>query len=185
MGNLDSWTRTSSEQVADCRVFEVRRDFCTRDPHGGESDFYVIDSPDWVNIIARTKGGDVVLIEQYRHGAEEMHLELPGGLIDPGESPIEAAKRELREETGYASGNWLELGRSRPNPAIQNNTIFHFLALDCEKDFETAFDEHESIATTVVSGNDIDRLVAGGQITHSLVLAALLLEKIRVHDAAE
>ncbi len=173
MTKPDSWKSVSSDRIADCRVFAVRRDKSERLRDRKIGDFFVIESPDWVNIIAITRDREVVLIEQFRHGAEEMHLELPGGLIDPGENPQRSAARELLEETGYSSSNWRLLGASRPNPAIQNNTIYHYLALDCEKTSETAFDPNESIVTELVAENEIDALIADGKITHSLVVAAL------------
>jgi ADP-ribose pyrophosphatase len=172
MEKPDSWKRVLSEKVADCRVFRVRRDTCIRDSDGKSSDFFVIENPDWVNIIAINKADEVVLIEQFRHGTEEIELELPGGLVDDGEAAEEAAKRELLEETGYSSNRWMMLGKSHPNPAIQNNTIYHYLALDCEKTSETAFDLHESITTKMVSRDMIGALIGDGSVTHSLVVAA-------------
>jgi ADP-ribose pyrophosphatase len=172
MEKPDSWKRVLSEKVADCRVFRIRRDMCIRDSDGKSSDFFVIENPDWVNIIAINKADEVVLIEQFRHGTEEIALELPGGLVDDGEAAEEAAKRELLEETGYSSNRWTLLGKSHPNPALQNNTIFHFLAIDCEKIAETAFDQHESIATKLVLRDKIDTLIGDGSVTHSLVVAA-------------
>lgn len=174
MGKADSWERASSETVAECKVFDVRRDSCRRRSDGKNGDFYVIESPDWVNVIAMTRSDEVVLIEQFRHGVGEMHLELPGGLIDAGENPKDAAARELLEETGYTSENWTLIGCSRPNPAIQNNMIYHYLALDCEKTAETAFDENESIETSLVHADAINELILAGRISHSLVVAAFL-----------
>ena len=172
MQKPDSWKRVSSEQIADCRIFRVRQDVCVRNSDGKSSDFFIIENPDWVNIIALNKANEAVLIKQFRHGTEDMNLELPGGMIDESEEAEAAARRELLEETGYSSQRWILLGESRPNPAIQNNTIFHYLALDCEKTAETAFDEHESITTKLVDLDDIISLVRCGEITHSLVVAA-------------
>lgn len=172
MTKADSWERISSETVAECRVFDIRQDTCARSSDGKRSDFFVIESPDWVNIIAVTKEEEIVLIEQFRHGVEEMHLELPGGLIDPDEKPQDAAARELLEETGYSSANWKLIGNSRPNPAIQNNTIYHFLALECEKNSGTAFDPNESIITKLVPETEVEELIVVGSISHSLVVAA-------------
>ena len=165
------WKRTKSEEIADCRVFKIREDFCERVSDRQASTFFVVESPDWVNIIALTKEKDVVLIEQYRHGAEEIILEIPGGMVDKGEDPIIAAARELLEETGFAVQEMILLGKSRPNPAINNNWIYHYLALDCEKTQETAFDEYESLITKLIPITEIENLIKSGKITHSLVVA--------------
>lgn len=173
MTEPESWKITSSEPVADCRVFKVRRDFCQRESDGKSADFFVIENPDWVNVVALDRSGRVILIEQFRQGTAEMNLEIPSGMIDAGEKPDAAARRELQEETGYTSDNWKMIGKSRPNPAIQNNTIFHFLAVDCDKTAETDFDEHESIATRIVSEAELSKLVEDGHVSHALVMTAL------------
>lgn len=172
MSKADSWEKVSSEQVADCRVFKVRRDHCVRNSDGKLSDFFVIDSSDWVNVIATTKDGDIVMIEQFRQGTGEMSLELPGGMIDEGETPEGSARRELLEETGYSSTDWISLGSCHPNPAILTNTMHYFLARQCEKTAEIALDPNESIVTKLVKEKDVERLIGDGTITHSLAIAA-------------
>lgn len=177
----ETWKRVKSEEIADCRVFKVREDFCERASDRKESTFYVVECPDWVNVVALTKKKEVVLIEQYRHGTEEITLEIPGGMIDGDENHEAAAERELLEETGYSSNELIYLGKSRPNPAIQNNWMHHFLALDCERTQETSFDEHESVITKIVPFNQIENLIKNGEITHSLVISAfhyLFLSKL-------
>lgn len=166
----ETWTRRRSAQIADCRVFKVREDRCARQSDGKEATFYVIENPDWVNVIALTKAKETVLIEQFRHGSEEIILEIPGGMIDANEEAEAAARRELLEETGYTAQEFVYLGKSRPNPAIQNNWIYHYAALNCEKTGATAFDEHESVVTRIVPLADVPDLIESGTITHSLAI---------------
>lgn len=166
----ETWTRRESETVADCRVFKVRADACVRDGDGKAATFFVVENPDWVNVIALTEENQVVLIEQFRHGTEEIILEIPGGMLDENEDQEIAARRELVEETGYTSNEFVYLGKSRPNPAIQNNWIYHYAALNCEKTQETAFDEHESVLTKLVPLAEVPNLVESGAITHSLAI---------------
>ena len=170
----ESWKRKSSRDVADCRVFKVREDFNEREGDGKSGSFFIIESPDWVNVVALTSENEVVLIEQFRHGIREMILEIPGGIIDDDEEAESAAKRELLEETGYSADDWVFLGKSYPNPATQNNTIYHYLARRCKKTEETSFDEHESITVQLSSLDDVKELIKSGRFTHSLAVAAFL-----------
>lgn len=171
------WRRTSSKTIAECRVFDVRVDECVRDTDDRKANFFVIENPDWVNVLAVTKSGEAVLIQQYRHGSESMILEVPGGMMDDGENAEVAARRELLEETGYSSERWIFLGATHPNPAIQNNRIHHFLALEVEQTQDVNFDDHESILTRLVPLRDIEELVHNGEITHALAITALYFAK--------
>ena len=166
-----AWRVVRSEEMADCRVFRVRRDW-SLNPRGGarEHDFYVVEAPDWINVIPLTDDGRVVLIEQYRHGTGELTLEIPGGMVDAGETPREAAARELLEETGYSSSDVRFLGRTRPNPAIQNNWIHTFVARGATFRHAPAFDGTEHTAVRLAPLADIPRLVAAGVIDHALVV---------------
>lgn len=169
---VEIWKRIESKQTADCRVFTVREDISARENDNLQGTFYVIEGADWVNVIALTRRREVVLIEQFRHGISEVILEIPGGMIDENEAPERAARRELLEETGFSAEEFIFLGKSRPNPAIQNNWIYHFVAVDCEKTADVKFDEHESVVTKLVSIEEAKKLIADGKITHSLVVAA-------------
>ena len=167
-----AWRRVRSERVADCRVFRVRRDISASPRGGAEHDFYVVEAGDWINVVPLTDAGEVVMIEQYRHGSEEVTLEIPGGMVDEGESPIEAAARELVEETGYAADEIVRLGRTRPNPAIHDNWLHTFLARGARFDREPEFDRTEHCAVRLVPLEDVPALIAEGFITHALVVVA-------------
>ncbi len=173
MKPIHPWERLADRQIADCRVFTVHEK-TMRPPDGAAGHpFFVLSPRDWVNVIPLTPEGEVVLIEQFRHGTETVTLEIPGGMVDPEDaSPIVAARRELIEETGYDAEDYLILGVNHPNPAIQDNRCTTILARNALKTSATAFDTHEDIAVRLVPRTDLDRLVADGSITHALVIVA-------------
>ena len=171
--SADTWRKVDSEQIADCEVFSVHRATFERETDGEKADFFVIENPDWVNIIGVTKDRKAIFIEQYRQGTESMIFEIPGGMVEDGDDPESTARRELAEETGFTTDRIICVGRSYPNPAQQSNTIYHFLALDCTQTEQVNFDEHESIATRLVPLQQIDELVHNGTINHSLAVTAL------------
>ena len=178
MAEVDRWETLESEQLADCRVFSVRRDDKQRvsldqQRAGQRHSFFVIDSPNWINVVALDRAGDVVLIEQYRQGTDSVTLEVPGGLVDPGEDPLQSAIRELREETGYVSDAWHHLGTTLPNPAIQSNRLDTFLALNAVQAERPEFDTTEHIEVTVASLDSALDMVVSGEIDHALVIVAL------------
>lgn len=171
---IKPWPVISAERLADYRVFSVRR-VVRRSPRtGGEHDFFVLDAPDWVNVIAITTDGQMVMVEQFRHGTESVDLEIPGGVMDPQDaSPIEAGVRELREETGYAGENARLIGSVRPNPAILSNTCHTVLVENCRRCCNIELDHAEDVATRLVPARQAAALVADGTIRHSLVVAAI------------
>ena len=169
---LKPWTIISSHVDKSYRVFNLRCDRA-RSPRTSEThDFYVLESPSWVNIIPLTPTKEVVLIRQYRFGIRDMTLEIPGGLMEPSDSPEEAARRELREETGYREETLIPLGSVHPNPAIQNNLCYTFLAANVFPVGQLVQDEREDIEVVLQPLSEIPRLIREGAISHALVIAA-------------
>jgi 8-oxo-dGTP pyrophosphatase MutT (NUDIX family) len=168
------WPKTSSKLVGDFRIFQLRSDRAVSPRTGQEQEFYVIDSVDWVNVIATTHDGQLVMINQYRHGSETVELEIPGGVMDPHEtSPVATAVRELREETGYEGENPRVIGEIFANPAIMSNTCYTVLVENCRLKHPVQFDSGEDLVTELVPIADIPKLIAASRIRHSLVVVAL------------
>jgi 8-oxo-dGTP pyrophosphatase MutT (NUDIX family) len=156
--------------VADCRIFRVRKDTVVNPRNGSQHDMFVLQQPDWVNIIPLTPDDQVILVEQWRHGTRSVHLETPGGLMDPHESPEECGRRELLEETGYAAANVVRLGTIHPNPAIQGNVQHYVLATGCRQVSDLQLDHAEDIVVRLAPLADIPRMIQTGEITHGIVI---------------
>ena len=169
---MKAWQTVQSELILDHPILKVEKVDRRLDQQQAHP-FIVLHSPDWVNVIPVTADGDAVLIRQWRHGTEETTLEIPGGLIDPGEDPEGAGARELREETGYRAGRMINLGSVRPNPALFDNTCHTYLALDCTLDGEPEPDETERIEVFTIPIGLLTDMVRTGEIDHCVVVAAL------------
>jgi 8-oxo-dGTP pyrophosphatase MutT (NUDIX family) len=161
--------RRARHDVADHGVFRIERLQYDDLPR----DIYVFSCPDWCNVVAETTSGEIVFVWQYRFGTDAVSLEIPGGVIDPGEAPEAAALRELREETGYEAASLELVSVVEPNPALQGNRCFTYLARGARLVGPTAFDELEDLEVVVVRKEDLPALLDGGQITHALVVSAL------------
>ena len=173
-----TWRTTETKILARTPVFslrQARKERTGNEPGARVHDFYLLDPVDWVNVVAVTPSREIVLIELYRHGIDEFTLEIPGGMIDPEDpSPAVAAARELREETGYEGERLVPLGTVHPNPAIQGNRCYTFLAEDARRVSEPRPDETEDIRVALHPVDEIPRLLREGRITHALVVAGLL-----------
>lgn len=136
-------------------------------------EWFVLEFPDWVNVIAITKDGDFVMEDQYRHALGQTHYELVAGVIDPGETPLEAAKRELSEETGYGGGEWSLFMTVSPNPTNHTNLSYTFLALGVEKLREQHQEPTEDIHVDVFTQSEVRELLESGHIIQALHAAPL------------
>jgi ADP-ribose pyrophosphatase len=177
----EGWNRLGSERLMQNRYFSVRSDRLEL-PDGGIKDpYYVIERPDAAIVFPLTESGEVVLVRQYRPPLEMMELGLPAGLVEAGERPEEAARRELAEETGYTGGEWDLLGSLASSPSLKDNWAYLFLARDVEETTAPDPDEHELVEVVKVPVEELADLVHSGKIVSSSGVAAIMLalERLR------
>jgi 8-oxo-dGTP pyrophosphatase MutT (NUDIX family) len=167
------WPLLSNEPLGAFKVFSVRRETLRSPRTGRPHPFYVLDCPDWVNVVALTDRNEAVLVRQFRAGTHSVTLEIPGGGVEPHDRhALVAARRELREETGHVARSWKRLGVVSPNPAIQSNRCTTYLAAGCRRVGDLIPDAGEDLAVELVPLARIPHLIRTGRITHSLVIAA-------------
>ena len=176
--SLKPWEQLSEESLVQYKVFHVRK-ARRRSPRTGEDiGLFILDTVDWVNLVAFTKQQDLILVRQYRHGTCEFTLEIPGGIVHGDEDLELAARRELREESGYGAGEMVRIGRAAPNPAFQTNHITTYLARGCELEGELIQDQGEDLEVVLVPQDQVEEKVRAGEIDHALVLAGLYFHKL-------
>ncbi len=168
----ESWPLVRSKPDKSYRVFSVRTDTARSPRTGKEHDFYVIESVDWVNVIPLTSDNQVVMVRQYRHGTRQICLEIPGGLVNPRDTPMDTARKELLEETGYQAKQITLIGTAHPQPAVLNNRQLTFLATHVQKKAALNLDEGEDIEVVLIPLSEIPRLIREGEITNAMVILA-------------
>jgi 8-oxo-dGTP pyrophosphatase MutT (NUDIX family) len=167
------WQRLESQAGPDLMLFQVRYDTMQHPQSGDRLRRLVIESVDWVNMVAVTADGDLVMVRQHRFGVGYPTVETPGGMVDPGETSLEAAQRELTEETGYSGGDWSYLGSVEPNPAFHDHLCHHWLAENVVRTQEPTPGRGEHIAVELMSEQTMTAAVQSGELKHALALSAL------------
>lgn len=170
------WKTLKSTEVARTGFFRMRIDECELPDGRIMPKYFVIEYPDWVNVIAVTSDKKIVMVEQYRHGTGEVYLEVPGGMTDgPKEDPLVGGQRELREETGFEANEWISCGYQNPNPAVQNNKLHTFLALDAKLVGKQELDPFEDLKVRVLPIREVYDMLERGELKHSLIAHSLFL----------
>ena len=167
------WENLGSESGPELPLFNVRIDTMRHPTSSVELQRLVLETVDWVNVVAITADGEIVMVEQFRFGVGELTTEPVGGLIDHGEESLEAAKRELLEETGFGEGRWRYLGSVQANPAIHNNLCHHWLVEDTVLVQEPTPDDGEAIRVHLMTLDEVKAAIVEGKVRHSLGLSAL------------
>ena len=170
---MKHWKILNSEYLVHAPWAVLRKDRCLMPNGHVVPDYYVLEYPNWVNMVALTEEGEFILVRQYRHAVGEEVLEIPGGVIDEGETALEAAHRELLEETGYVFEETLQLNSLFPNPATANNTTFTFLMKGGRKIQEQHLDPQEELDVLIVTPSELLRLLRSNQFGQALHTAAL------------
>ena len=182
MADGAAWERLRSERLLETPYFALRSDKL-RLPGGAVKDpYYVVERPDAAIIFPLTGEGEAVLVRQYRPPLERMELGLPAGLVEEGERPEAAARRELLEETGYSGGEWEPLGALASSPSLKDNWAYLFLARGVEEMAPPDPDEHELVETVRVPVGELLGLIRAGEIVSSSGVAAVMLALERLRE---
>ena len=169
---IRKWLTVETRTVYCTPIFDLHRRRSAH-PHRGQRDFFILEAPNWVNIIALTDKNEVVMVRQFRHGIEAFTVELPGGMVDPDDrDPKDAARREMIEESGYDSDDIIELGRVHPNPAIQPNYCYSYLARHLRKVIKPISHGAEETQVMLVPLREIPKMIASEKILHALTISA-------------
>ncbi|MFD2570141.1 NUDIX hydrolase [Spirosoma soli] len=168
------WQVENAEYIFQVPWLNVRKDAVRMANGGYIPDYFILEYPDWINVVAVTTDGQLVLIRQYRHGIADVHYELCAGVVDAGEEPLAAAQRELLEETGFGGGHWEPLMTLSANPGTHTNVNHSFLATGVELKQAPALEATEEITVHLVSPKQAREIVENGGMIQALCAAPLL-----------
>ena len=176
---MKKWITRKYEKGLESFVFTHFRALRSNSEETKEGYFDVLETRNWINIIALDEQDRFVLVKQYRHGIDDLTLEGPAGVVEEGEDPLDTAKRELLEETGYSSDKWTTLGRVSANPAFMNNYCSIFLAENCKKTSGQNLDPFEEIDVVLKSKAELKKLIESQEVDHCLFISAIGLYQIK------
>lgn len=171
--NTKKWKILKSDYLIQRPWLTARRDKVELSDGRINDEYYVLEYPDWVNVIAITKEGKFIMERQYRHGMQVISTEIPCGVMEKGETPLEAAKRELLEETGFGGGEWTPLMDIGANPGSQNNLTHCFLATGVKKIAEQSLDASEELSVFMMDESEVRDLLLSGGLCQALMVAPL------------
>lgn len=173
MKEIKKWKVLDSEYLFRRPWLTVRREKVLLPTGKIHDEYYVLDYPTWINVIAITKDGRYVMVRQYRHGLQEVFTELVAGVAEEGEEPLEAARRELSEETGYEGGEWSLNMVTSANPGSQSNLAYSFIARGVELRHGQQLDDTEDLAVELLTEDQLFALLDSDNMKQSLMAAPL------------
>ncbi|HEU5075140.1 MAG TPA: NUDIX hydrolase, partial [Polyangiaceae bacterium] len=176
---IRAWQVLESRYLVERPWLSLRQDRVMTGHGTNIDEFHVLEVPTWACVCCIDENGCLVLIRQYRHGIGRVTLELPAGVIESSETPLEGARRELLEETGYTSDDWTALPTLAPEPARHTNHAHCFVARHARRTGQQNLDEVEDLAVELFPASDLMRRIEAGEITHAVHVAALLWAKQR------
>lgn len=174
--NKLAWEEMERKELLKTAVLSVNETL-SKGPDSSERKYIVIDAPDWVIVVPEIDG-KFITVRQWRHGSKSLSIEFPGGVINKGESPVDAAKREMEEETGYKSENLVYLGCASPNPAIMSNKVHFFAAQDLKSTGVRHLDEDEFVEYAQIPVEEVCSKIGSEEYPHALMMSALLRYKL-------